>query len=48
MAKGIVMAREHVDEGTAFAVLVRNSREENRKLRDLAGILVRSTVRRDR
>ncbi|SER72365.1 GAF domain-containing protein [Lentzea xinjiangensis] len=48
MAKGIVMAREHVDEGTAFAVLARRSHEENKKLRDLAGALVRSTVRRDR
>jgi GAF domain-containing protein len=48
MAKGIVMASEHVDEGTAFAVLVRNSREENKKLRDVAGVLVRSIVRRDR
>ncbi|MDX8050815.1 GAF and ANTAR domain-containing protein [Lentzea sp. BCCO 10_0798] len=48
IAKGIVMAREHVDEGTAFALLARNAREENKKLRDLAGTLVRSTVRRDR
>ncbi|MEV6717605.1 GAF and ANTAR domain-containing protein [Lentzea sp. NPDC051208] len=48
IAKGIVMAREHVDEGTAFALLARNAREENKKLRDLAGSLVRSTVRRDR
>jgi GAF domain-containing protein len=48
MAKGIVMAREHVDEGTAFAVLARSSHEENRKLRDLASAVVRSTVRRDR
>lgn len=47
IAKGIVMAREHVDEGTAFALLARNAREENRKLRDLAGTLLRSTVRRD-
>ncbi|MCX2946938.1 GAF and ANTAR domain-containing protein [Lentzea sp. NEAU-D7] len=48
IAKGIVMAREHVDEGTAFAVLAKSAREENKKLRDLAGTLVRSTSRRDR
>ncbi|MCR3750750.1 GAF and ANTAR domain-containing protein [Lentzea californiensis] len=48
IAKGIVMAREHVDEGTAFALLARNAREENRKVRDQAGSLLRSTVRRDR
>ncbi len=48
IAKGIVMAREHVDEGTAFATLARNAHEENKKLRDLAGALVRSTARRDR
>jgi GAF domain-containing protein len=47
MAKGIVMAREHVDEQTAFAVLVRDAREEHKKVRDLAGGLVRSTVRHD-
>ncbi len=45
-AKGIVMAREHVDEQAAFAMLVRDAREEHRKLRDVAGGLVRSTVRR--
>ncbi|HEX8866404.1 MAG TPA: GAF and ANTAR domain-containing protein [Lentzea sp.] len=48
MAKGIVMAREHVDEGTAFAMLARDSHEESRKLGDLAGSLVRSTARRER
>ncbi|HUQ61656.1 GAF and ANTAR domain-containing protein [Lentzea sp.] len=48
MAKGIVMAREHVDEETAFAMLARASHEENKKMRDLTGALVRSTVRRDR
>ncbi|GAA3677140.1 GAF and ANTAR domain-containing protein [Lentzea roselyniae] len=48
MAKGILMAREHVDEGTAFAMLARASQEENKKLRDLAGTLIRSTIRRDR
>ncbi len=48
MAKGVVMAREHVDEGTAFAQLARNAHEEHKNLRDLAGALVRSTVRRDR
>jgi AmiR/NasT family two-component response regulator len=48
MAKGIIMAREHVDEGTAFALLAGNAREESRKVRDLAGSVVRSTVRHDR
>ncbi|MEU0884100.1 GAF and ANTAR domain-containing protein [Lentzea sp. NPDC005914] len=48
MAKGIVMAREQVEEGIAFGMLARASHEENKKLRDLAGALVRSTVRRDR
>ncbi|RDI34755.1 GAF and ANTAR domain-containing protein [Lentzea flaviverrucosa] len=48
IAKGIVMAREHVDEEAAFALLARNAREENGKLRDLAGTLLRSTVRWDR
>jgi len=47
MAKGVVMARERVDEGTAFAMLARSSQEENKKLRDLAGTLMRSTVRND-
>ncbi|GGM88210.1 transcriptional regulator [Lentzea pudingi] len=48
MAKGILMAREHVDEGTAFALLARDSLDENKRLRDLAAVLVRSTARRDR
>ncbi|HUQ59460.1 GAF and ANTAR domain-containing protein [Lentzea sp.] len=48
MAKGIVMARERVGEGTAFAVLARDSHEENKSLRDFAGALVRSTVHPDR
>jgi len=48
MAKGVVMAREHVDEGTAFAMLARDSHEDNRKLRDLAGSLLRSTAPRGR
>ncbi|WP_329793446.1 GAF and ANTAR domain-containing protein [Lentzea sp. DG1S-22] len=48
MAKGIVMAREHVDEGTAFTLLARNAHEERKSLRDLAGAFVRSTTRRNR
>ncbi|ANZ41661.1 hypothetical protein BBK82_42650 [Lentzea guizhouensis] len=48
MAKGVVMAREHVDEGTAFAMLARDSHEGSRKLRDLAGSLLRSTAQRGR
>jgi len=47
MAKGIVMAREGVDEATAFAVLVSTSQEQDKKLRDVATALVRSTARRD-
>lgn len=45
-AKGIVMARDGVDEETAFAMLVSVSQRENRKLREVAETLVQSTVRR--
>ncbi|GLY50377.1 GAF and ANTAR domain-containing protein [Lentzea sp. NBRC 102530] len=48
MAKGILMAREHLDETTAFALLARESQDGNKRLRDLATALVRSTARRDR
>jgi GAF domain-containing protein len=47
-AKGIVMARDGVDEEAAFATLVNVSQRENQKLRDVAEALVRSTVRRRR
>ena len=47
-AKGIVMAREGVDEEVAFARLVAISQRENRKLRDVAEGLVRSTVHQRR
>lgn len=47
-AKGIVMARDGVDEETAFAMLVNVSQRGNRKLRDVAEDLVRSSMRRRR
>ncbi len=47
-AKGIVMARDQVDEDTAFATLVGISQRQNRKLRDVAEALVRSTSSRRR
>lgn len=48
MAKGVVMATRRVDEDTAFALLVRDSQEEHRTVRELADTLVRSAARRDR
>jgi GAF domain-containing protein len=45
MAKGIVMARDGVDNDTALAVLLAASRRENRPLREVAHNLVRSTPR---
>lgn len=47
-AKGIVMARDQVDQDTAFATLVGISQRQNRKLRDVAEELVRSTASRRR
>lgn len=46
MAKGVLMAREGVDETTAFAMLVGTSRRESKKLRDVATRIVKSTARR--
>jgi GAF domain-containing protein len=48
MAKGVLMARDGIDEDTAFAVLVEAARQERRTLRDVAGSLVRSTSRAPR
>ena len=45
-AKGIVMAREGVDEDAAFAMLVAVSQRANRPLREVAEELVRTTARR--
>lgn len=47
-AKGIVMAREGIDEDAAFVILVSTSQREHRKLRDVAQRLVESTARRRR
>jgi GAF domain-containing protein len=44
-AKGIVMAREGVDEDTAMAILVSRAQHSSRTLRETAQGLVRSTVR---
>lgn len=41
-AKGIIMGREGVDEGTAFEVLRRQSQDSNVKVRTVAAQLVRS------
>ena len=45
-AMGIVMAPGGIDEAAAFAQLVAVSQRQNKKLRDVAQDLVRSTVRR--
>lgn len=47
-AKGILMAREGIDEDAAFVILVSASQRENQKLRDIAQRLVESTARRRR
>jgi GAF domain-containing protein len=47
-AKGIVMAREGVDNDTALAVLITASRRENRPLREVAHNQVRATFRHRR
>ena len=47
-AKGILMAREAIDEDAAFVVLVSASQREHQKLRDVAQRLVESTARRRR
>ena len=39
-AKGILMERHAIDEGSAFEMLRERSRNENRKLVDLAGAVV--------
>lgn len=45
-AKGILMAREGVDEDTAFAMMSATSQEQNVKVYDLAVALVQSTAKR--
>lgn len=47
-AKGILMAREGVDEDSAFAMLVAASQREHSKLRDVAQAIVGATARRRR
>ena len=47
-AKGVLMAREGVDEETAFAMLVSVSQRSNRRLREVAEELVRRAARRRR
>jgi AmiR/NasT family two-component response regulator len=44
VAKGIVMAREEVDE-TAFSILVGEAQRDHKQVREGADLLVRSTVR---
>jgi len=40
MAKGILMATEHIGPDEAFEILTRASQLENRKVRDIAGAIV--------
>ena len=44
-AKGILMGAQHCDADEAFRLLVRASQRENRKLRDLAELIVARTTR---
>jgi GAF domain-containing protein len=48
MAKGMLMARDGVDEDTAFALLVARSHEDGVPLLDVARTLIESSVRRRR
>jgi AmiR/NasT family two-component response regulator len=48
IAKGVLMARERIDEETALAMLVGTSQRQSRKLSDVAGTLARSTVQHRR
>jgi GAF domain-containing protein len=45
-AKGVLMAREGIAEEPAFTMLVALAQQEHKSLRDVAGALVKSTVRR--
>lgn len=48
LAKGIIMARDSVDERTAFLTLVDLAQQESRPLRQVAERLAQSTIRRRR
>jgi AmiR/NasT family two-component response regulator len=48
MAKGMLMARDGVDEDTAFALLVARSQQDGLPLLDVARTLLDSAVRRRR
>jgi GAF domain-containing protein len=48
IAKGVIMAREGIDEQTAFVVLADMANGQHRHLRDVADDVLQSTVRRDR
>jgi GAF domain-containing protein len=47
-AKGVLMARENIDEDTAFGRLVAMSQRDGRKLRDVAETVVRTFTQRRR
>jgi GAF domain-containing protein len=48
MAKGIIMARDEIDERTAFLTLAHTASQQRITLRQVAERLARSTVRRRR
>jgi GAF domain-containing protein len=48
MAKGVLIARNSVDEDVAFAMLTSTAQREHRKLRDVAQSLIKSAGRRRR
>jgi GAF domain-containing protein len=48
IAKGVLMSREGVDEGTAFLLLTQLAREQGRPVREVAGHVTATTVRRRR
>jgi GAF domain-containing protein len=48
MAKGVLIARDGVDENTAFAMLASTSQRESKKLRDVAETVVSAALRRRR
>jgi len=48
MAKGVLMARDGVDEDVAFAILASTAQREHKRLKDVAHAVVKSAGRRRR